>query len=341
MHEIKNPVPFYTLKEASKELNRRLQMDYYDPKKLLRLACTYDLKLYIFSQGWHGHHSIETEFTPEYTAQLEDTSDMSEYYELNGRKDATLNAISKEMSLDLVSGCLLELTTEIIRQFQITKTQTFETNNINHFEIMLLPDAITSDVSLNPIKELNFKDHTPSFLNLDYAENIDEKTFESIVKLEIVGIKLENPDVVFDLPAVPETSDTRFVPEDNEEVFSYVIHRKDILITHYQLIRIIDGTLNIRDKPHYNYKEKIPKRRPGKSPEKTAAQIAVETLAIHKWREDQEQIIRVGEMCHLVWNSLCDGHHKNEIPDKQEGLREWIKNIAPEYARKGGRPPKI
>ena len=33
--DIKNPAPFYTLKEAAKELNRTLEVDYYDAKKLL------------------------------------------------------------------------------------------------------------------------------------------------------------------------------------------------------------------------------------------------------------------------------------------------------------------
>lgn len=339
---MKNPVPFYSLKEASKELNHRLQTDYYDPKKLLLLAYTYDLKLHIYSQGWKGHHSLEVEFTPEYSAQLEDRSDLSKYLEVNGRKDATVNAIAKEMALDLVLGCLLELTTETIQHFQFKKTQKFETNLINNFEILLLPDAISTDVSHNPIKKLNFKEQLPSILDFDYEDNIDRETLESIVNLEIVGIQLEKPDSVMDLQAIPKPNDPVFVPEENEEIFSYVIHRKDILISHYQLTRIIDGTLNIRDKPLYNINEKIqksPKKPQGKSKEKIAAQIAARETAKHYWRKDKEQKIRMGEMCQLVWDSLCGSEYHPELPDKPESLRDWIKDIAPEYASEQGRPP--
>jgi hypothetical protein len=341
MQKIKNPVPFYTLKEASKELNRVLQTDYYDWKMLLRLAFTHDLKLYFYTQGWKGHHIIDVEFTSEYSAQLEDTNDMSEYYELHGRKDATLNAIAKEMSLDLVSGCLIELTTEIIRQFQISKTQIFETNNINHFELLLLPDAISTDVSHNPIKELNFKEKLPSFLDFDYEDSIDRKTLESIVNLKIVAIKLEKPDQVMDFPAIPKPNDPVFIPEENEEIFSYVIHRKDILISHYQLTRIINQALNIRDKPHDNNKEKIleaPKKPQGKSDEKKAAQNAAKEIAKKQWEMDKEQKIRIGEMCEIVWGILYESEHQPELPDKPECLKKWIRDIAPEYASKKGRP---
>ena len=341
---MKNPVPFYSLKEASKELNHRLQTDYYDPKKLLLLAYTYDLKLHIYSQGWKGHHSLEVEFTPEYSAQLEDTSDLSKYLEVNGRKDATVNAIAKEMALDLVLGCLLELTTETIQHFQFKKTQKFETNLINNFEILLLPDAISTDVSHNPIKKLNFKEQLPSILDFDYEDNIDRETLESIVNLEIVGIQLEKPDSVMDLQAIPKPNDPVFIPEENEEIFSYVIHRKDILISHYQLTRIIDGTLNIRDKPLYNINEKIqksPKKRPGKSPAKAAAQIAVETIAEHLWKEDKEKRIRIGAMCQLVWEYFCESKHLEYFPNEPAALKDWIKGVAPDYARVGGRSPKI
>ena len=51
MSDIKNPAPFYTLKQAAKELNRILKVDYYDSKKLLSIALVYDLKLHAYFSG--------------------------------------------------------------------------------------------------------------------------------------------------------------------------------------------------------------------------------------------------------------------------------------------------
>ena len=266
------------------------------------------------------------------------------YLEVNGRKDTTVNAIAKEMALDLVLGCLLELTTETIQHFQFKKTQKFETNLINHFEILLLPDAISTDVSHNPIKKLNFKEQLPSILDFDYEDNIDSETLESIVNLEIVGIQLEKPDEVMDIPAIPKPNNPVFVPEENEEVFSYVIHRKDILITHYQLLRIINESLNIRDKPLYNIKAKIQNSSPkpqGKSDKKIAAQIAAKETAAHYWRTNSEKKINIADMCQLVWDSLChNSEYVSQLPDSKIGLRKWIKDVAPEYASEKGRPKK-
>ena len=64
--DIKNPAPFYSLKDAAKELNRILKVDYYDTKKLLNMALVYDLKLYIFAKGWEGVADYSEDMTPEY-----------------------------------------------------------------------------------------------------------------------------------------------------------------------------------------------------------------------------------------------------------------------------------
>ncbi|MCY1449598.1 hypothetical protein D9M71_663480 [compost metagenome] len=63
-------------------------------------------------------------------------------------------------------------------------------------------------------------------------------------------------------------------------------------------------------------------------------------IATENWEADTAQKIRVGDMAEIVWARLVVESLKKWLPDKPEGIKEWIKSVAPEYARKAGRPPK-
>ncbi len=78
-----------------------------------------------------------------------------------------------------------------------------------------------------------------------------------------------------------------------------------------------------------------------------AKEIAAGVATI-MWEADIDQKIRLGEMCHQVWAltmSLRTAFNGPEdilvaFPDKPQGLKPWLRSVAPEYAKKAGRPRK-
>lgn len=73
---------------------------------------------------------------------------------------------------------------------------------------------------------------------------------------------------------------------------------------------------------------------------KAAAIEYAKVIAAEIWDADTEQKIRVGEMAERVWARLVNEGLDEWLPDKVESIKEWLKSVAPEYARKGGAPRK-
>ncbi|WP_323847027.1 hypothetical protein [Microbulbifer magnicolonia] len=65
--------------------------------------------------------------------------------------------------------------------------------------------------------------------------------------------------------------------------------------------------------------------------------------AVALWELDTEQLIRIGEMCELVYKKLLTATHGHELygylPGSPEGIKAWLRPVAPAYATKAG-PPK-
>jgi hypothetical protein len=57
------------------------------------------------------------------------------------------------------------------------------------------------------------------------------------------------------------------------------------------------------------------------------------------WEADRDQKIRLGDMCDQVWSSLFS-KYREDLPDKPDGLKPWLRQVAPSYAVKPGRPKK-
>ncbi|ADH85952.1 hypothetical protein [Desulfurivibrio alkaliphilus] len=67
-------------------------------------------------------------------------------------------------------------------------------------------------------------------------------------------------------------------------------------------------------------------------------------LAKKEWAKDTDRTVRIKDMCKKVYPALCE-HAANKnisdlVPDKEEGIKPWLRDVAPDYAKKQGRPPK-
>lgn len=70
-----------------------------------------------------------------------------------------------------------------------------------------------------------------------------------------------------------------------------------------------------------------------------------EIIARRIWEKDAKQEIKLIDACEKVWPELIDvAEHYNVprdyYPNDAAGLKPWLRPLAPEYARKGGRPKK-
>lgn len=63
-------------------------------------------------------------------------------------------------------------------------------------------------------------------------------------------------------------------------------------------------------------------------------------LAAANWQDDLSQSIRIGEMADIVYRSLAEQGLNVALPDTSDRLKAWIKPVAPDYARRGGRSRK-
>lgn len=73
---------------------------------------------------------------------------------------------------------------------------------------------------------------------------------------------------------------------------------------------------------------------------KCHAQSLAETL----WYEDVNKELRITGMCHEIWPELVEIsdvlNFRDVLPDRAELLKNWIRPVAPDWAKKGGAPKK-
>jgi hypothetical protein len=78
----------------------------------------------------------------------------------------------------------------------------------------------------------------------------------------------------------------------------------------------------------------------GMNAAKASAVERAQAIATELWQADIGQTIRVGDMADRVYRALTDEGLTESLPGTAERLKEWIKPVAPDYARKGGRRRK-
>lgn len=338
--DIKNPAPFYTLKDAAKELNRALEVDYYDVKKLLNMALAYDLQLYIFVKGWKGQASYAEEMTPEWD-EYADVNKHGGYTRLHFDMDATLEAIiNARLNLFLREGCLLEVKQELIKDLVLVK-KIIADGTLGCFgNILDIQDSFIGNPK-NYFVEV-FKQRPSSDLVRELGRcTLISDVIASVVNINIAWIELlQEGDRLTHSAVTPTPIIDNTVDRDGQPAIYQDIHRADLLITHFQLSRIIEGTLILKFAPVETIEtlaEKQELKPRGKSPAKEHAQLAAKTLANYLWNQDTENKIKIKEMAINVHAELNQTEHHEQLPDQSISLKAWIQDVAPKYAREPGK----
>lgn len=108
----------------------------------------------------------------------------------------------------------------------------------------------------------------------------------------------------------------------------------DLLIMHKDLISLEEDISE--NKPFNDRKIFAPRK--GVSNRKLLAKEFAKHIALEYWSQDNEKLIKIGEMCEIVWSELVNSGFVRELPDHTKSLKPWIKEIAPSYASEAGRP---
>lgn len=73
---------------------------------------------------------------------------------------------------------------------------------------------------------------------------------------------------------------------------------------------------------------------------KQAAIEACRNIAARIWASDYTQEIRLADMCERIYKMMLDQGAGEYLPGESQGLKQWIRPVAPDYARRPGRPKK-
>lgn len=77
-----------------------------------------------------------------------------------------------------------------------------------------------------------------------------------------------------------------------------------------------------------------------KNQAKKEARKMAQDIATELWQPDTAQEIRLGDMADRVYRTLAAEGFAESLPGTTERIKEWIRPVAPDYARKGGRRRK-
>ncbi|RYL27740.1 hypothetical protein [Acinetobacter piscicola] len=134
--------------------------------------------------------------------------------------------------------------------------------------------------------------------------------------------------------------------EDKASVFnSFNICQNDIVILKNNLLileQYLTGEKTFRPQFSFESKKELKRTTPrGKSIKKEYAQNTAKAFASFFWSEDFNKSIKIKDMALKVFVALKQTEYLEQLPDQPISIKEWIKDIAPEYSREAGRPKEI
>lgn len=311
-----NPIPYYTLKQASKILNERFKTTVYNSKTILSMSLYYQIRLHVL---FFGDWSVSCDCHVPIELTTEENENKLIY-----RK------IVLEIEHSMRDSVLLKLNEEALNSLaSLGKFDTRIDAFFGGFDGVLRVGYI--------FESENFDSILDAFLKRSSTASILSE--EQINNIEILAIYPTKTDGSNCKPRAKPYSD------DEEELIDYYpyIKLEDVLITHLQLEKILNGELESQ----YSSKKKInsdeieahlpSSERRGVSLAKRNAKLAANTIAQYLWSRDVDRSIKLLEMARMVHSELQKTEHHTQLPSI-EAVKEWLRLTAPSYAKLAGRP---
>lgn len=312
----KNPIPYYTLKQAAKILNLKFKTDIYNSKTILSMSLHYKIDLHIL---FYGDWSVSCDCHVPIDLTREENENRLIYQEIISNIE------------EIVEGSIYNLAFLRLNDFALTKISRFGKFDMN------------PDNDLRGIDGFLRQEHLFQEDGFNSISNILSKyRFNSVSKLsddDINGI-----EILAIYPTIKERfeSKPKAKPYDGEESGNNYpcIKIKDLLITHVQLEKILNGDLKSRFISDKKLNDEsvfhISNHKRGVSIAKMNAKLAAETLALYLWRHTDKNM-KLIEMARKVHSWLHKTEHHSQLPSV-EAVKEWLRPVAPDHAKLAGRP---
>ncbi|OUY09021.1 hypothetical protein [Acinetobacter populi] len=322
-----NPIPYYTLKQAAKILNKKFNTDAYNSKTIVSMALIYELNLYVM---FFGQWSISCDCHVPIKLTHEEDENKQIYREIVlDIENIIENSINH-------SATLLRLDDFALENINAIGKHNFNPDcDSRGFDGFLRISDLFCDDGFNTISNI---------LSNHYFNSVSRLSNEQINDIEILAIYPMATGLTDYNYLRPIAKPFSYDDEDqNEECYSYYpyIQTKDVLITHIQLEKILNGELNSRWRNKVthdeNYQQTSDVERRGVSIAKSNAKLAARTLAQYLWSKDTDQNTKILEMARMVHSELQNTEHHTQLPSI-ESVKEWLKLVAPVYAKQAGRP---
>lgn len=335
---------YYSLEEAADYLNKKYEKYEFSGYTVLKQLISYKISTHIYGFGLTTFGS-EFIFESNLVSRLEQ-KDISKFPYNNDDMAVELSEFLRAESKN--TGLFLELKYRDLVQLGMQKQVITPT-----FQDVIPFDYISKASNLREVIECLWKEEVSNYTTkvrniLDENKiNYTKALFENFVQVENVCSGKELQEYVNNksyLSIKPKLVEVAKDADELEDLCYFKIDLDDILLIRKNLITLekyligeeiyIDSQKNIKS---FN-SSKSPL---GKSKNKEKAQWAAKTLASHFWKSDIKQEIRIKEMCVIVFGELLQSEHNEQLPDKSPSLKDWIKDVAPSYAREAGRPKEI
>lgn len=330
---------YYKLQEASDFLNVKHNTQNTTPIKLLKKAIEHKVRLFVYGRGFNvnGDYVLTSFLLRDKTAY----SDMNEADKLKLREyNIKVTSVVDDMLSALLNnqGAFMQLNNEVIETLPLThKIDTQQVAEGYLFEGIL---PIT-----DPKADSSNLDFIQPYL-LDRFNDSVGFTLALYPKIEVY------PDTDVEL----DVALTDVIKECSLKIIDYHVHDEndrplniepyfeitldDLIILNDDLVKLEQLILGnkIPEETQSSFSS-ITLGRKGLSKNKALAQHIAKHIAETEWQADKDEKIRMSDMTDIVWAKLYKLGFSNDLPDQAKSLKSWIKDIAPNYASEGGRPP--
>lgn len=330
---------YYSLTEAAEYLNKKYNKYLFAESTLLKQLLAYKIPTHVYSFGL-------TTFGSEFVFK-NDLLPTRGKIECAYDKDSIVADLGEFLRVEgSKTGLFLELRHQDLVQIYMQKQV------ITHaFQDVIPFEYITNATNLREVIDEMWRATVSYYVNKEPPSLIQERIdktkelFDNFVSVEEILNTKDMQDFLYKeqylnvKPQIVEVDknighlkDFCFFKIITEDVF--ILRKNLVLLEKY----LIGEEVYIQSQKTLAETIKSPK---GKSKDKEMAQFAAKTLAGYFWKNDLKQDIRIKEMSIMVYAELNQTNHSDELPDRPESIKDWIKDIAPNYAREAGRPKEI